>query len=73
MFETIKTVVTSREFLIGAGTGVTLGVITGYFSGRRRAVKELEAKTEQIKDAAKEFVDDLKKSTEETASQTAHA
>lgn len=73
MFETIKTVVTSREFLIGAGTGVTLGVVTGYFSGRRRAVKELESNNEQIKQAAKEMYEDIKRSTEEAAEKAAHA
>lgn len=54
MFETVKNVVTSREFLIGAGTGVTLGVVTGYFTGRRRAVKELESNTKSRSDQPKE-------------------
>lgn len=71
MFETIKNVVTTREFLIGAATGCTLGVITGYFSGRRRAVKELETQATQIKAAAREMVDSL--NAEEAAPQTNHA
>lgn len=60
MLESIKSVVCSRQFLIGTAVGATSGVGVGYLVGRRRVTKELEG----LKKTAQEFKEEIEKDAE---------